>query len=65
MRRAFASALLMGALSVIGFSGCGEESSMTDTETIETPEGTKEVTTETTIEATGDMTADPATTPAP
>ena len=66
MRRALASAFVMGALSVVGLAGCGDESKVSTTENVETPTGSMEKTTETTVETTGDMkpgeTA-PATTP--
>lgn len=67
MRRALASAFVMGALSVVGLAGCGEETTDKTVETVETPGGTTEVTTEKSVETTGDHTsgAAPTTTPAP
>lgn len=61
MRRMIASALMLSlfSFSVVGLSGCAEESKVTETKKVDTPGGTKEVTSETKVKATGDEKTNP------
>ena len=63
MRRAFASAFVMGALSIVGLAGCGDESKVETETTIETPEGSKTITDTTKVETDGSMSPDTTGTP--
>jgi hypothetical protein len=54
MKRALASALILGAVSGFGLVGCGEETKVQEKETVSTPGGKTETTTETKVKSTGD-----------
>ncbi len=56
MRRMIASALMLSlfSFSVVGLSGCAEESKVSEVKKVETPGGTTKVKTETTETNTGD-----------
>ena len=53
MKRLIALALVIGLTSSIGLTGCGEETKVSDKETISTPAGTTTTTTEKKIESSG------------
>ena len=54
MKRFFASALILGAVSGFGLVGCGEESKVKTTETESTPGGTTTTTKEIKVNSTGE-----------
>jgi hypothetical protein len=53
MKRALASALILGVCSMFGLTGCSEESKVTDKTTASTPEGSTTVSKETKVETSG------------
>lgn len=64
MKRFFASALLLGAVSGFGLVGCADESKMEKKETVTTPSGSAEKTTVETLKTTGDASSATGNTPA-